>query len=98
MHPNGYPPNGDPHTDNSAIRPVRIDTSTNWAPQLSNFLNANYPQSAYENSGRHLSFPSQKSDIGVTGMIDKTASIELTQRPKYHFNPITGKKKFLEKF
>jgi hypothetical protein len=100
MNPNGYPPNiyspnGDPHKDNTAIRPVRIETSTHYAPQLSISLNPIYPQSAYENSGQqHPSLAPHKPEAGVTGMLDQTASIELTQRAKYGFNPITGKNFF----
>jgi hypothetical protein len=93
--PNGYSPNGNPHKDNTAIRPVRIETSTHFAPQLSNSLNPNYPQSAYQNSGQqHPSLTPHKPEAGVTGMLDQTASIELTQRAKYGFNPITGNKNF----
>jgi hypothetical protein len=76
-----------------------VEISTHYTPQLSNSLNPNYPQSAYEKSGQqHLSIPSCKPDRGVTGMLDHTASIELTQRAKYIFNPISGKTFIFEKF
>lgn len=90
--PNGYPPPGHPNSDNSAIRPLRIETRSQWTPQLSNTLNPNYPTSNYQDSGQHhLSISPQKPDTGVTGMLDQTASIELTQQTRYSFNPITGK-------